>query len=106
MWIICDKRLNCVTVILAQVEDFLHEFRGKLSRYLYTSIKKTFVRWFLVSGGKHITKLWFIVIVPYNLVFLFNVGPGLFLCNVGEICIIFTATSYYQKINRSKIKIA
>ena len=24
-------------------------------------------------------------LVPYNLVFLFNVGPGFFLCNVGEI---------------------
>ena len=24
--------------------------------------------------------------VPYNLVFLFNVDPGFFLCNVGEIC--------------------
>ena len=27
-------------------------------------------------------------IVPYNLVFLFNVGPGFFLCNAGEICTI------------------
>ena len=25
-------------------------------------------------------------IAPYNLVFLFNVGPEFFLCNVGEIC--------------------
>ena len=26
------------------------------------------------------------IAVPYNLVFLFNVGPGFFLCNVGKIC--------------------
>ena len=54
--------------------------------------------------------------VPYNLVFLFNVGPGFFLCNAGKICAIsrkfcnvgalFVATGYYQKTNRFKIKIA
>ena len=27
--------------------------------------------------------------VPYNLVFLFKVGPGIFLCNVGKICAMF-----------------
>ena len=41
-------------------------------------------------------------IAPYNLVFLFNVGPEFFLCNVGAV---FAASGYYQKINRSKIKI-
>ena len=29
-------------------------------------------------------------LVPYNLVFLFNVGPGFFLCNVGKICAILS----------------
>ena len=43
------------------------------------------------------------VSVPYNLVFLFNVGPGFFLCNVG---VAFAATGYYQKINQFKIKTA
>ena len=42
-------------------------------------------------------------IVPYNLVFLFNVCAKFGnLCNVGAK---FEATDYYQKINRSKIKI-
>ena len=39
--------------------------------------------------------------VPYNLVFLFNVGQEFFLCNVAPAV---AATNYYWKINRSKIK--
>ena len=86
MWIICDRRLNCVTVILAQMEAFIHEFWGKLSRCLYTSVKETFVQWFLVSGVK---QLWFIVMDPYYLVFLFIFVPRFFLCNVGDVCATF-----------------
>ena len=53
------------------------------------------------------TTFTFLVIVLNSLVFLFNVGLGFFLCNVGEICALsaFAATSYYQKISRSKITI-
>ena len=44
------------------------------------------------------------VMVPDNLFFLFNVGPGFFLCSVGEICAMLAWSKI--KINWSKIKIA
>ena len=44
--------------------------------------------------------------VPYNLVFLFNVGPGILLCNVGEICTMLAQylkqTVVIKKLTRSK----
>ena len=46
------------------------------------------------------------VFVPYNLVFLLNIDPRLFLCNVGKTCamLFFAATVCYSKINCLKIK--
>ena len=46
------------------------------------------------------------VFVPYNLVFLFKVGPGVLLCNVGEICAMLAwhLQQHYQKINWFKKK--
>ena len=45
--------LNCVTVILTQIEDFIDQFRGKPSRYLYSVVKKTFMQyWWTVFSFK------------------------------------------------------
>ena len=50
------------------------------------------------------------VSVPYNLVFLFNVCPGFFLCNVEKTCAMLARYLQHQviikKTNRFKIKIA
>ena len=57
--------------------------------------------------GAYVWKRW---LIRYNLVFLFNVGPGFFLCNVGEIFAMLKRHLQQQviikKINQSKIKIA
>ena len=58
---------------------------------------------------------WNVIYVPYNLAFLFNFGPGFFLCNAGEICamlarqlqqpvIIKKLTSPKQKLPKSDVQ--
>ena len=49
------------------------------------------------------------IAVPYNLVFLFNVDPGFFLCNVGKICTMlawhFQQPAIIKKFTVSKKKL-
>ena len=46
------------------------------------------------------------IFVPYNLVFLLNIGPGLFLCDVGKTCamLVLQQPVVIQKLIASKQK--